>query len=38
VGGAQTDWRRAIELAPDTMAADLAQQNLELSEMGPARR
>lgn len=38
VGGAQTDWRRAIAIAPDSMAADLAQQNLELSEMGPARR
>lgn len=38
VAGAQVDWRRAIELAPDTMAADLAQQNLELSEMGPTRR
>ena len=38
VAGAQADWRRAIQFAPDSMAADLAQQNLELSEMGPTRR
>ncbi|MDB5416302.1 MAG: hypothetical protein JWR10_4637 [Rubritepida sp.] len=34
--GARGDWQRAIELQPDSMAADLAAQNLQLSEMGPA--
>lgn len=36
--GARQDWQRAIELAPDSATADLAQQNLALSEAGPARR
>ncbi len=35
---AQADWRRAVELAPGSPAAALAQQNLQLSEFGPARR
>ena len=35
--GARADWRRAVEAAPDSMAADLAQQNLSLSELGPQR-
>ncbi|UFN47385.1 tetratricopeptide repeat protein [Roseomonas sp. OT10] len=36
--GARLDWTRAMEVAPDSAAADLAQQNLELSEAGPTRR
>jgi len=36
--GARGDWQRVIQLAPESMAADLAAQNLELSEAGPARR
>jgi tetratricopeptide (TPR) repeat protein len=36
--GARTDWERTIVLAPDTAAADLAQQNLALLEAGPERR
>jgi len=37
-GGARADWQRAIQLAPDTMAADLAAQNIQLNELGPLRR
>ena len=36
--GARRDWERALQLAPDTATADLAQQNLALSEAGPTRR
>jgi tetratricopeptide (TPR) repeat protein len=36
--GARADWQRAIELAPDSQAADLAQQNLALLEAGPKQR
>ncbi len=36
--GARADWLRVISLAPDTPTADLAQQNLALSEAGPTRR
>jgi regulator of sirC expression with transglutaminase-like and TPR domain len=36
--GAQADWERAIALAPDSAAADLARQNLTLNEVGPRRR
>jgi len=36
--GARRDWERAIELAPDSAAADLAQQNLALLEAGPDRK
>ena len=36
--GARTDWQRVLTLAPDTPTADLAQQNLALSEAGPIRR
>lgn len=36
--GARMDWERAIELAPHSAAADLAFQNLALSEAGPAAR
>ncbi len=35
--GARADWQRAIEVAPDSPAADLAQQNLSLLEAGPSR-
>ena len=36
--GARTDWQRVLSLAPDTPTADLAQQNLALSDAGPTRR
>ena len=36
--GARADWQRAIRLAPGSATADLAQQNLALSEAGPRRR
>lgn len=36
--GARQDWERAIALAPDSPTADLAQQNLALSDAGPLRR
>jgi tetratricopeptide (TPR) repeat protein len=36
--GAQADWRRVIEVAPESVAADLAEQNLSLADFGPARR
>ena len=36
--GARADWERTIEVAPDSSAADLAQQNLALNEAGPRRR
>ena len=36
--GARADWERAVELAPDSATADLAMQNLALSEAGPQRR
>ena len=36
--GARADWQRALDLAPDTPTADLAQQNLALSDAGPTRR
>ncbi len=35
--GARADWTRAMELAPDSATADLAMQNLALSEAGPQR-
>jgi tetratricopeptide (TPR) repeat protein len=35
---AREDWQRAIAIAPDSAAADLALQNLALSEAGPRRR
>ncbi len=38
IAGARSDWERAITLAPDSPTADLAQQNLALSEAGPQRR
>ncbi len=36
--GARNDWQRAIQIAPDSMAADLAAQNIQLNELGPQRR
>ena len=36
--GARMDWERAIELAPNSTIADLAIQNLALSDVGPAAR
>lgn len=36
--GARQDWQRVITVAPDSMAATLAAQNIALSEMGPAGR
>jgi len=36
--GARADWERVIALAPHSAAADLAQQNLALSDAGPQRR
>jgi tetratricopeptide (TPR) repeat protein len=36
--GARQDWERTIAIAPDSAAADLATQNLALSEAGPRRR
>jgi tetratricopeptide (TPR) repeat protein len=36
--GARADWERAVALAPDTATADLALQNLALSDAGPQRR
>lgn len=36
--GARMDWERAVELAPDSATADLAAQNLALSEAGPPQR
>ena len=36
--GAREDWESVIQSAPDSAAADLAQQNLALSEAGPKRR
>jgi tetratricopeptide (TPR) repeat protein len=38
VEAARADWERVIELAPDAAAADLATQNLALSDAGPPRR
>ncbi|WP_431305278.1 tetratricopeptide repeat protein [Sediminicoccus sp. BL-A-41-H5] len=38
VTGARNDWQRAIQIAPDSMAADLAAQNIQLNELGPQRR
>lgn len=35
---ARADWERVVEVAPDSAAADLATQNLALSDAGPARR
>jgi Flp pilus assembly protein TadD len=35
---ARADWERVVALAPDSAAADLALQNLALSEAGPQRR
>lgn len=35
--GARADWERSLELAPDSATADLAIQNLALSEAGPQR-
>jgi tetratricopeptide (TPR) repeat protein len=36
--GARTDWLRLLRAAPDSAAADLAAQNLELLDAGPASR
>ncbi|WP_237182108.1 tetratricopeptide repeat protein [Roseomonas marmotae] len=36
--GARADWRRVLDSAPDSAAADLARQNLALNEAGPRRR
>jgi tetratricopeptide (TPR) repeat protein len=36
--GARADWQRLIALAPQSAAADLAAQNLELLDAGPASR
>lgn len=36
--GARRDWEEAATLAPDSATADLALQNLALSEAGPPRR
>ncbi|PWS36855.1 hypothetical protein DFH01_14955 [Falsiroseomonas bella] len=36
--GARRDWERVVAIAPGSAAADLAAQNLALSEAGPARR
>lgn len=36
--GARMDWERAVELAPNSATADLAMQNLALSDAGPSRR
>jgi tetratricopeptide (TPR) repeat protein len=36
--GARRDWERVVSVAPGSAAADLAAQNLALSEAGPARR
>lgn len=36
--GARVDWERVIGLAPDSAAADLAAQNMALTEAGPLRR
>ncbi|PZR12148.1 MAG: hypothetical protein DI532_14595 [Azospirillum brasilense] len=36
--GAREDWESVIQSAPESAAADLAQQNLALSEAGPKRR
>jgi tetratricopeptide (TPR) repeat protein len=36
--GARRDWERTIIVAPESMAASLAAQNIALSELGPARR
>lgn len=36
--GARRDWEQAMQLAPDTATADLAQQNLALLDAGPERR
>jgi tetratricopeptide (TPR) repeat protein len=38
VAGARADWRRVIAAAPDSGAAELAEQYLQLSESGPPRR
>jgi tetratricopeptide (TPR) repeat protein len=35
---AREDWERVVAIAPDSAAADLATQNLALSEAGPQRR
>jgi tetratricopeptide (TPR) repeat protein len=37
-GGARADWLRLLRAAPDSQAADLAAQNLELLDAGPAAR
>jgi tetratricopeptide (TPR) repeat protein len=36
--GARGDWLRVLQAAPDSAAADLAAQNLELLDAGPAAR
>jgi tetratricopeptide (TPR) repeat protein len=36
--GARQDWERTITVAPESMAANLAAQNIALSEVGPAGR
>jgi len=38
LAGARLDWQQVIQLAPDSPAADLAEQNLALNEAGPQRR
>jgi len=36
--GARADWLRLLRIAPESAAADLAAQNLELLDAGPATR
>jgi tetratricopeptide (TPR) repeat protein len=38
IQGARADWERVVQLSPDSVAANLAQQNLALAELGPQRR
>jgi len=38
LAGAREDWRRVVDIDPDSHAADLAEQNLALLDAGPVRR
>ena len=38
IRGARADWERVVQISPDSVAANLAQQNLALAELGPQRR
>ncbi len=38
LAGARADWRRVVDIDPDSHAADLAEQNLALLDAGPLRR